>query len=67
MESIQGRDGAVSVLGSICHLCPWRRHGFADGGYAADESHNAVAGNDDWAIEFARCPDGAERILCEGV
>jgi len=60
MESVQGRDGAVSVPGSIGQVYLWRCHVLADRGYAGDELHNVLAGSDDWAIECAKCPDRAE-------
>ncbi len=35
---IQDRDGAVLVIDAIHDLFPWRRHLFADGGYAGQNS-----------------------------
>jgi putative transposase len=39
---IQDRDGAVEVLTSIRAFYPWRRHIFADGGYAGDKLREAI-------------------------
>ena len=39
--SIQDRDGAVPLIASVKHLCPWLRHIIADGGYAGPKLKEA--------------------------
>src|ERR671926_636118 len=57
---IQDRDGAVEVLTSIRALYPWLRHVFADGGYAGDKLHDAIATFGHWTIEILKRSDAAK-------
>lgn len=57
---IQDRDGAVRVIASIRHLYPWLRHLFADGGYAGDKLHDALAKLGSWTVEIIKRSDAAK-------
>jgi transposase len=52
--NVQDRDGAPGPLSSVSSLYPWRRHVFADGGYAGDKLKGALAGLGKWAIEIVK-------------
>jgi transposase len=51
---IQDRDGAVGVIASIRQFSPWRRHLFADGGYAGEKLTQALAELGTWTIEIIK-------------
>ena len=55
--NIQDRDGAVPVLQSIRRFYPFRRHVFADGGYARNKLKDALKGKGKWAIEVIKRSD----------
>ena len=57
---IQDRDGAVPLLTSMRSSWPWRRHVFADGGFAGDKLVNALVGQGKWTIEIVRRSAEAE-------
>src|SRR5258708_1014253 len=57
---IQDRDGAVGVFAAIRHLCPWLRHVFADGGYAAANLRLELAKTGRWTIEIIKRSDRAQ-------
>jgi transposase len=51
---IQDRDGALDLVQSIRIAFPWRRHLFADGGYAGDKLKKALAKTGKWTIEIVK-------------
>jgi len=53
---IQDRDGAVDLVKAIRHRFPWRRHLFADGGYAGDKLATALAELGRWTLEIVKRP-----------
>jgi len=57
--SIQDRDGAPAVLGSIRARWPWLRHVFADGGYAGPKLEGAMRRLGDWTIQIVKRSDTA--------
>jgi len=58
--SIQDRDGAPALLGSIRRAFPWLRHVFADTAYAGGKLATALARLGDWTIEIVKRVAGAE-------
>src|SRR6266849_139016 len=56
---IQDRDGAVLVIEAIHDLFPWLRHLFADGAYAGQKLHAALAKLGDWTVEIVKRSDQA--------
>ena len=56
---IQDRDGAVLVITAIRSLFPWLRHLFADGAYAGQKLHHALAKLGDWTVEIVKRSDQA--------
>ena len=48
------------MLASLRALYPWLRHVFADGGYAGDKLHEAIAALGRWAIEISKRWDAAK-------
>jgi transposase len=51
---IQDRDGAAMVLATIRTVQPWLRHIFADGSYAGEKLHTALAGLGRWTVEIIK-------------
>ena len=58
--SIQDRDGAPALLGSIRSAFPWLRHVFADGGYAGNKLRNALGAIGRWTIEIVKRSDATK-------
>ena len=58
--SIQDRDGAPAVLGTIRRLYPWLRRIFADGGYAGDKLRAALASMGRWTVQIIKRSDTAK-------
>jgi transposase len=56
---IQDRDGAVLVIEAIHDLFPWLRHLFADGAYAGQKLHAALAKLGDWTVQIVKRSDQA--------
>ena len=54
---IQDRDGAVAVLKSILHACPWLRHLFADGAYAGPKLRGALDRIGKWTLDIVKRSD----------
>src|SRR5487761_2769497 len=61
--NIQDRDGAPLLLASVRSLVPWRRHVFADGGYAGDKLRTAMAKLGTWTIEIVKRSDTAKGLV----
>lgn len=57
---IQDRDGAPLVLGGVINRFPWRRHAFADGGYAGQKLKDALRPLGKWTIEIIKRSDAAK-------
>ena len=61
------RDGAVPLLASIRSSFPWRRHVFADAGYAGAKLETALAKLGRWTVEIVKRPHGTEGFTrCRG-
>jgi transposase len=63
--SIQDRDGAAILLGSIARSHPWLRHVFADAAYAGHKLATALRRLGTWTIEIVRQlqPTGSFQLL----
>ena len=61
--SIQDRDGAVPLIASVKHLCPWLRHIVADGGYAGPKLKEALGKLGKWTIEIIKRSDHAKGFV----
>jgi transposase len=57
--AIQDRDGAPDLRASIRYRLPWRRHVFADGGYAGEKLLTALKEHGQWQIEIVKRSDHA--------
>lgn len=58
--SIQDRDGAPLLLGSVRRAFPWLRHVFADSAYAGGKLATALARLGTWTIEIIKRVADAE-------
>ena len=58
--SIQDRDGAVPLMASVRHLCPWLKHLIADAGYAGPKLKEALSKLGKWSLEIVKRSDGAK-------
>jgi putative transposase len=56
---VQDRDGAVLVIQDLYDPFPWLRHLFADGAYAGQKLHDALAKFGAWTVEIIKRSDRA--------
>jgi len=61
--SIQDRDGAVPLVASMRHLCPWLRHLIADAGYAGPKLKEALRKLGKWTVEIVKRSDHAKGFV----
>lgn len=61
---IQDRDGTPDVLASIRGSFPWLRCLFADGGYAGETLHSALAKIGEWTLEIIKRSNMAKGSSC---